>query len=138
MKVIICLDDNSGMLFNNRRQSRDSLVLEDIREDMKALGGVLYITPFSEKLFSQSGMDFTVCENMLDIAKREDTCFVENLRLCESLGRIDEITVYRWNRKYPSDFSLDIDIEKCGYRKKESKEFTGSSHEKITKETFIK
>ena len=30
MKIIVCLDDNNGMLFNNRRQSRDKTVVEDI------------------------------------------------------------------------------------------------------------
>ena len=30
MKVIVCIDDNGGMLFNKRRQSRDRKVLEDI------------------------------------------------------------------------------------------------------------
>ena len=31
MTLYVCLDDKNGMLFNNRRQSRDRVVLEDIR-----------------------------------------------------------------------------------------------------------
>ena len=30
MNIIVCLDDNQGMLFNKRRQSKDRQVLEDI------------------------------------------------------------------------------------------------------------
>ena len=30
MKIIVCLDNNNGMLFNNRRQSRDSVLIERI------------------------------------------------------------------------------------------------------------
>ena len=30
MKIIVCLDDNSGMMFNRRRQSRDRVVIDDI------------------------------------------------------------------------------------------------------------
>ena len=33
MKIIACLDDNNGLLFNNRRQSRDRVVIEDILKD---------------------------------------------------------------------------------------------------------
>ena len=30
MKVIVCVDDNNGMMFNNRRQSRDEKVIEKV------------------------------------------------------------------------------------------------------------
>ena len=30
MKIIVCVDDNFGMLFNNRRQSKDQMLLEDM------------------------------------------------------------------------------------------------------------
>ena len=138
MNVIICLDDNGGMLFNNRRQSRDSVLLSDVGRDERNSGGVLYITPFSEKLFSQTDLSFKVDENMLSSAKENDLCFVENLHLSSHIGKIDTLTVYRWNRKYPADFSLDIDIEKCGFRLIATSEFVGSSHEKITKEIYKK
>ena len=46
MNIIVCLDDNLGMLFNKRRQSKDRRVLEDIE---KFTNEVL-ISPFSENL----------------------------------------------------------------------------------------
>ena len=32
MYVIACVDDRNGLLFNNRRQSRDAKVIEKIQE----------------------------------------------------------------------------------------------------------
>ena len=138
MNVIICLDDNGGMLFNNRRQSRDSVLLADVGKDAESAGGALYITPFSEKLFTAASLFFTVDENMLDNARENDLCFVENLHLGGYTDKIDKLTVYRWNRRYPADFSLDIDIKECKFRLSEVTEFVGSSHEKITKEVYSK
>ena len=34
MRVIVCLDDRNGMLFNRRRQSRDRRVVEDILREL--------------------------------------------------------------------------------------------------------
>ena len=35
LKVIVILDDNLGMLFNNRRQSRDRVLIDDIIKTVK-------------------------------------------------------------------------------------------------------
>ena len=42
MKLIVCLDDNKGMMFNNRRQSRDRVLIENVLELCK--GEKLYKT----------------------------------------------------------------------------------------------
>ena len=52
MKVIVCLDERRGMMFNNRRQSRDSVLIEDVVKDL--CGEKLFISPYSEKLFENS------------------------------------------------------------------------------------
>lgn len=136
MKVIVCLDECLGMMFNSRRQSRDRAVIADIlkmteREE-------LYIGQYSEKLFSESGGKYTVSDSMLDIAQKGEFCFVESERLSGYIHRIEEIIVYRWNRRYPADLYLDIDIENQGFSLVKSQEFEGYSHEKITKEIFRK
>ena len=131
MKVIICLDDNGGMLFNNRRQSRDKEVLKDIINNLE--GGKLYISPFSEKLFADYVETVIVDEAFLTKASENDSCFVENKSL-RDLSGINEIIVYKWNRVYPSDFKCDIDFLTCTLT--EIVDFKGFSHEKITKETY--
>ncbi len=131
MKVIICLDDNSGMLFNNRRQSRDKEVLKDIMNNLE--DGKLYISPFSEKLFADYIENVIVDEEFLTKAGEDDFCFVEN-KLLKDVTGVDEIIVYKWNRVYPSDFKSDVDFST--YTLVESVDFRGFSHEKITKETY--
>ena len=131
MKVIICLDDNGGMLFNNRRQSRDKEVLKDIINNLN--GNKLYISEFSQKLFG----DYTDCvmvdEDFLADSCESRICFVENKSL-KNLSAISELIVYKWNRVYPADFKCDVDFSV--YELVESIDFKGFSHEKITKEAY--
>ena len=57
MTLYVCLDDRDGMLFNNRRQSRDRAVLEDIRASVP---DVVTISPFSEKLVREAGIPYAL------------------------------------------------------------------------------
>ena len=132
MEIIICLDDNNGMLFNNRRQSRDSKVLLDIKN---SLNGSLTIFPFSEKLVSNAEIPYEIVS---DTVSENAILFVEDRGIKEFLPAVRKITVYRWNRDYPADLTLDIDLAKEGFRSVSVYEFAGSSHEKITKEVFEK
>ena len=52
--------------------------------------------------------------------------------------RIEEVIVYKWNRRYPTDTYFDLDLAALGFRLASSEEFAGYSHEKITKETYRK
>lgn len=133
MKVILCIDDNNGMLFNNRRQSCDRTVVEDIVSDMG--NKKLFISPFSEKIFEQYSHKVTVDSDFLKKASAENICFVENQSL-KNIESITEITVYRWNRVYPADFYCDINFSK--FSLVSQTEFKGNSHDKITKQIFIK
>ena len=51
---------------------------------------------------------------------------------------IDTLIIYRWNRLYHSDVKFDVDVKKSGYKLKSSTEFAGSSHDKITKEIYVR
>ncbi len=133
MKIILCLDDNNGMIFNNRRQSRDKTVVEDV---ISNLGNEkLLISPFSEKIFEEYSENTTVDEDFLKNACDDNVCFVENHSL-KDFENITGITVYRWNRVYPADFCCDVDFSKFSLISET--EFKGNSHEKITKQIFIK
>lgn len=136
MKIIVCLDDNGGMMFNHRRQSRDRLVTADILDSSR--GKKLYIDEYSQKLFADLEGSYTVSDNMLEDAGEGDVCFVENKAISHVIGRIEEITVYRWNRVYPADTYFDIDLVKEGFVLRDTRELEGNSHEKITKETFTR
>ena len=134
MKVIVCLDERLGMMFNNRRQSRDSVLISDVVSDLN--GEKLYISPYSEKLFDGLDVKLKIKDEPLKAAKRGSVCFIENCSLAEYKKEIDEVVIYRWNRHYPGDFYFDLNME--GYALKSVTEFAGSSHEKITKEVYTK
>lgn len=132
MNVIVCLDDNQGMLFNKRRQSRDRKVLEDIAEMTK----LLWISPFSEKLFLESSCEVRMDELFLEKAEKGEFSFVENEEILPYIDKVEQIIVYKWNRKYPADFKFDVPLE--SWKLLEQKEFAGFSHEKITREVYVR
>ena len=136
MKVIVCLDDFDGMMFNHRRQSRDRTVIADIAEMIG--DSPLYMCTYSATLFEDVTSTSRVMDDFLDHAKRGDWCFVEDRSLTPYAAEIDTVVVYRWNRHYPSDFIFDLDLETCGFCLKDRAEFSGYSHEMITKEIFKK
>ena len=49
---------------------------------------------------------------------------------------IEKIILFKWNRNYPGDFFFDIDVTSNHWILQESKDFPGSSHEKITMEVY--
>ena len=120
-----------GMMFNKRRQSRDGKVMEDVLKYARKI----WIHPFSEKLFEdvedKNDVEIIVDENFLQKAEKGEHCFVENQELMSYSDNIEQIIIYCWNRKYPSDFKLDLDLN--NWEPKEVTEFVGCSHEKITK-----
>jgi hypothetical protein len=132
MKIIVCVDDDYGMLFNNRRVSRDKALTEKIYEIAK--DNKLWIGHFSEKLF-ETGV--TVDDDMLEKAGKEDFCFVENMQTEAFKDRADEIYLFKWNRRYPADLYFDREILDAYYCA-ETEEFAGNSHEKITLERWTK
>lgn len=132
MNIIVCLDDNGGMLFNKRRQSRDQKVLEDVLSYTKTL----WMNSFSEKLFAETDVKICVDKEFLNKAKKGEFCFVENEKILPYADRIEEIIVYQWNRKYPADFRFDVPLGE--WKMTEQKEFVGKSHEKITRETYVR
>lgn len=130
MIAIVCLDDNQGMLFNKRRQSRDAKVLEDIW----TMTDKLWISSFSEKLFMEYQKQVEIDDDFLQNACEGEYCFVENQKLSPYTDKIEQLIVYKWNQKYPVDFKLDINLK--NWKLIEQAEFAGSSHEKITKELY--
>ena len=123
-------------MFNHRRQSRDRTVIADIAEMIGEKN--LYICSYSASLFGDGTVTTNVREDFLDVAKDGDWCFVENQSVSPYAEKIETVVVYRWNRHYPSDLYFDLDPESCGFCLVDRAEFSGYSHEKITKETFTR
>ena len=134
MKVIVCLDNSDGMLFNNRRQSKDKNVIKDIENIVK--DNLLILSPFSWLLFGDRYIKLAATKNFSNV-NTDDYCFVENCHLDKIKDKITEIIIYRWNRNYPSDFYFDINY-KNDFNLISLEEFKGNSHDVITKETYEK
>ena len=129
--LIVCVDEQGGMTYNGRRQSRDGAVLEDIK---RSCDGRIFISPFSEKYFKDS--ECTVAENPLSEAGESDYCFIEDMSARAYLGKIDKIIIYNWNEEYPLDTKFDILPLEEGFRLTGRIEFAGRAHKKITKEIY--
>lgn len=130
MKVAVCIDNNSGMLFNSRRQSRDRILIDDFLK--AADSSQVYIRRFSEKLFDEK--EVIIDDKCLEVAEEKDYCFIEDINILPYAHRIDHLIIYKWNRIYPADFRFEMPE---GFILTEVSEFKGSSHEKITKEIYI-
>lgn len=127
---IVCLDQNNGMYFNERRQSRDRYVIRDILNMTK--DGNLYIHSYSEELFASNKNSYIICDDYFSGSSEKDYCFVENHILDQD--RTEKLIVYRWDKVYPADYKINL----SGWTLISTLEFTGYSHEKITKEVYIK
>lgn len=134
MKVIVILDEHNGMQFNQRRQSRDAAIIHKIQGFMN--GEKLYLNAYSAELFKEADILLSVSADFLYQAGRGEYCFVENENLDTIREEIEEFIIFRWHRKYPRDFVLNILPEDCGMNCASMEEFTGNSHEKITMEVW--
>lgn len=128
MNVIVCLSNNLGMMFNNRRQSRDSKVIEDIATYASSVS----MKEYSKILFDGSDLKLTFDENPL--LSNTEYCFIEDESLLQKENCIGSLIVYLWNRDYPSDLNLELDLSR--YKKESENDFVGTSHEKITKVVY--
>ncbi len=135
MIVIVCVDDNGGMMFNNRRQSRDCNLTSKIIDLTK--NNCLWLNKYSAELFENTdNSNINTDDAFLSEASNGEYCFVENNDLSPYEKWIEKLIVFRWNRSYPYDKKLDIDLSR--WEMKESTEFVGNSHPKISMEVYEK
>ena len=135
LNIFICIDDELGMIFNRRRQSRDSKVISDMIDTARSEGADLFALPFSEKLLS-AYPEFLISGNAISDAGDDGYVFVEEPPLAPIIRSVKKMVVYRWNRLYPSDKKLDTPPTECGFSLISTTEFAGSSHDVITKEVY--
>ena len=133
MILIVCVDDEMGMAFNGRRQSRDRVVCHDI-VDM-AGGKPILMNERSLKLFDGEEGVFCAVRDGFDGIGAGEVCFIEFEPVEKMAERAEKVILYRWNRRYPADLHCAIPLEK--WKKEETVEFPGYSHELITREVYV-
>ena len=136
MKLIVCLDDDNGMLFLGRRQSMDRCVREQILDLAK--DGCLWMNAYTAKQFDQLPEFARICEDPLACAGEEDYCFAENLNLRKAFPVIEKLIVFRWNRRYPSNQKFPWDLVPVDFICLDRMDFRGFSHECITREVYAR
>lgn len=131
MKLIFCVDDKMGLMFSGKRQSQDKVLREWIINHTQ--GSKLWMSSYSAKQFEGEG-SIQVDEDYMTQAGEGDYCFVEDKAY--SADSVEEIILCKWNRKYPGDKFFDIDLKASDFKKIDSRDIVGSSHDKITIETY--
>lgn len=134
MTIIVCVDDNGGVLFNRRRVSSDRIVsarMLELAGDRK-----LYVRPYSEKLFA-SNEKLYIGEDYLSCAGMGDYCLLEEQIPSDLWERTERVVVFYWNRRYPSDVKFPLAHLRTAARMESRSEFPGYSHERITQEVYV-
>lgn len=133
MTLIFCVDDNFGLMFNKRRQSRDSAVLDDIKNCFA--GEKILISEYSEKLFNDAGVDYIVCESF---ENQDGIYFIEDKYSPDLLSLANEVILYHWGKVYPADTKFDIELLGADFTLAEQSVFKGTSHNEIKKEVYTR
>ncbi|MGN0819231.1 MAG: ribonuclease Z [Christensenellaceae bacterium] len=130
MILAVCLDDKLGLAFNNRRQSRDKILIKDLLSYNKKI----YALDISSDLFSPT--DDVCFAEKLPKLKKDDIAFIEGSIENVNPDDVDGLILYRWNTIYPADkyFSLNL----TDFKLTAKTDFVGNSHPKITKEIYAK
>ena len=135
MIVMVCVDNRMGVMFNKRRQSRDRELCARVIELTKDKR--LFLSSYSASLFGEFTKDMIVGDDFLKKAENGDFCFVEGKDLLPYINKTEKIIVFKWNRDYPFDKKLDVDLSN-GWIVEKVEEFNGTSHDKITMEVYVR
>lgn len=131
MKLIFCIDDIGGMMFFGRRQSQDRVLRDYLLE--RVGNGRLWMSEYSGRQFSPN--EKIVIDNAYSAkATEEDFVFVEDGAY--DLTVADEVILCHWNRRYQADRFFTEDLGALGFKKTDTAQIKGSSHDKITIETY--
>ena len=143
MKLVICVDDSFGYSFNHRRQSFDKGMRRHLRKVLGDDIARLYVNDYSERSLMRDGfyspmeivkrfqIPAAAKEAFLSDASEQDAyAFVENVPLEGFYHCIDEIYLYQWDKRYPSDLKFPQEFLNS-FDVVEEEAFSGTSHDEI-------
>lgn len=133
MILAFCVDDQGGLAFNHRRQSRDRALVANL---LAAAGArPVFCLPYSAGLFDPGTVTVVDAPGAVPA---DGILFLENTDPAAYIPHAEELLLYRWNRLYPADLTLNGTPVQWGYRLQDATDFAGTSHEKITRERYVK
>lgn len=131
MNIVVCVEDKGGIAFNKRRLSRDKKVIEDLQKLLN--GKNLYIRPESKDLFvDAANLNIKTTDSPDKISDGFFFADKEDPTVLYKSG--DTVVIYRWNRRYPADIFFGMEQKGQLPQLRETVDFEGNSHEKITRE----
>ena len=136
MHIILFLDQKDGMIFGNKRQTKDKILMKYIEDVSK--GSCLFTNHFSTSLFDNIPSHLIVDDNFLNIAKSEDFCIVENEDIEPYMNKIESIRIYRWDKVYPSTIKFNKDLLKNWKQSFCVELFLGGTHQVIYEEMWVR
>ena len=122
------------MLFNNRRQSKDSALRARLLELVGS--GVVWMNPYSAGQFAEVSDAICVDDDFLAKANNGEYCFVENTDISSCADAVEQLIVFRWNRCYPADMKFPLELFSNRWQLVSRADFAGNSHERITQEVY--
>lgn len=133
MKLIVCVDDRYGMMFNHRRQSQDAKVREDM---LQIVGnGKLFVSPYTAGQFAETEQEkLYISEEFLREAGAAEYCFAEAADCLKEVAEPEMIILYGWNRRYPADSYFELNLEE--YTLASWNYLVGISHPEIWKKVY--
>lgn len=132
--LVLITDARGGMRFNNRRQMKDPVLIEQIA--LKYGEGGIFVAPMSAKLFER--MDgVTVCDDPLTECADGSMCFVESSACLSGIENIARVVIYSWGTSYPADEYFMLDMYKLGFKRISSEKLKTPSHDRITCDAYV-
>lgn len=131
MKAIITLDNKYGYSLFGKRLSWDREIEKNVFENL-AEDESLFVSPYTMKSFSEPSQSRLISP-IPDDREKDITAFFE---VDDIPSTLDELIVYRWNRNYPSDKKYNPYLH--GWKRLSSEDFPGHSHNKITREVYVR
>lgn len=129
MKAIVCVDNSLGIMFNKRRMSQDVNQRNDLFQLLN--DEPLYMSAYSGSLYDVPHRNNIRISNAYHRECEDHYCLFEDDKINDYIQDIQELILYCWNRDYPSDKKLSLNFSK--FNIKHEYEFTGSSHNTITR-----
>lgn len=127
MNIIICIEKNKGISFNNRRLSKDKKIIDDIVKNYDVVGN-----KYTQAMFEEYGL--TIKEKKIKNATKKDLYYFIEDDSINSIDCINNLIIYDFNRNYPSDVKLIINLE--NFILIEEFKIEGTSHKEIIKKVY--
>lgn len=134
MILVVCVDDNNGLMFNNRRVSSDKAVISDVISFCNSRK--ISVSPYSSSLFNGFESCIAVSNHCLD--SQAEVCFAECGDFLQVKDSVDMLILYKWNRRYPSDLKFPVDLFISSMKLQSTQDFAGNSHPCITREVYVR